>query len=74
MTEKQILSFKPHRDLNRPATNIPSAYRIANIALNDAMFCHTMRIQAGWNFRKGQVCVVAILGQLPPPGNMHHMD
>jgi len=26
-----------HRDLNRSATNIPSAYRIANIALNDAM-------------------------------------
>jgi hypothetical protein len=26
-----------HRDLNRSATNIPSAHRIANIALNDAM-------------------------------------
>jgi hypothetical protein len=32
------------------ATNIPGACRIANIAL----FCLTMRIQAGWNFRKGQ--------------------
>jgi hypothetical protein len=36
MTEKQILSFKPGRDLNRSATNIPSACGIANIALNDA--------------------------------------
>jgi hypothetical protein len=33
MTEKQILSFKPGPRL----TNIPSACRIANIALNDAM-------------------------------------
>ena len=37
MAEKKILSFKPARDLNRSATNIPSACRITNIALNDAM-------------------------------------
>ena len=43
------------RDLNMSARNIPSACRIANIALNDAVICLTMRLQAGWNFRKGQV-------------------
>ena len=37
MAEKQILSLKRLLDLNRSATNIPSACRIANIALNDAM-------------------------------------
>jgi hypothetical protein len=37
MTEKQIFSFKRHRELNMPATNIPSACRIANIDANDAM-------------------------------------
>ena len=36
--EKQILGSKPApRDLNMSARNIPSACRIANIALNDAM-------------------------------------
>ena len=37
MTEKQILGFKPAPRLEQGATNIPSACRIANIALNDAM-------------------------------------
>ena len=40
------------RDLNRSATNIPSACRIANIAINDAMILPYGANWAGWNFRK----------------------
>jgi hypothetical protein len=43
MTEKQILGFNRLRDLNRSATNIPSAYRIANIAFQDAPILTNMR-------------------------------
>ena len=32
-----MVTSSRHRDLNRPTANIPSAYRIANIALNDAV-------------------------------------
>jgi hypothetical protein len=35
--ESKFSASNRHRDLNRSATNIPSACRIANIALNDAM-------------------------------------
>jgi site-specific DNA recombinase len=38
-----------------PATNIPSACRIANIAVNDAMILSHDAIQSGWNFRKGHL-------------------
>jgi hypothetical protein len=41
-----------------PATNIPSACRIANIAVNDAMILSHDAIQSGWNFRKGQVAQI----------------
>jgi len=37
MTEKQVLGLKPVPRLEQVGTNIPSACRIANIALNDAM-------------------------------------
>jgi hypothetical protein len=37
MTEKQILGFNPAPRLEHIAANIPSACRIANIALIDAM-------------------------------------
>src|SRR6478672_6407290 len=57
MAEKQILSLKPTRDLNRSATNIPSACMIANIALDDAMILPYDAVQAGCNFRKGQMTV-----------------
>src|SRR5664280_1047353 len=37
MVEKQFSASSRLRDLNRSTTNIPSACRIANIAINDAM-------------------------------------
>ena len=37
MTEKQILGFNPAPRLEHIAISLPSACRIANIALNDAM-------------------------------------
>jgi hypothetical protein len=37
MTEKQILGFNPPPRLEHIAANIPSACRIANVALIDAM-------------------------------------
>jgi hypothetical protein len=47
-----------------PATNIPSACRIANIAVNDAMILPYDAIQAGWNFRKGQVRSITFFGNI----------
>ena len=37
MAQKQVLGFKPARDLNKSIMNIPSDNRIASIALNHAM-------------------------------------
>ena len=54
MAESKFSASSRHRDLNRSATNIPSAGRIANIALMDAMILPYDANPAGWNFRKGQ--------------------
>jgi hypothetical protein len=37
MAKKEVLGFKPGRDLNRLATSVPSSWRIASIAPDDAL-------------------------------------
>ena len=59
--------------MNRSATNIPSACRIVNIALNDAMIlsCDTnlgrmeFSERTGWNLRQGQANLRAQIAQQP---------
>jgi hypothetical protein len=52
-----------HRDLNRSATSIPSACRIANIALNDAMIL-SYDANLGWmefSERTGHSSVIELI-------------
>jgi hypothetical protein len=48
---EQVFSLKTTPRLELVGDEHPSACRIENIALNDAMILSTMRIQTGWNCR-----------------------
>src|SRR5262249_22491111 len=51
MPEKEVLDFSRRRDLNRLATNVPSSWRIASIAPDNALILPhraTPRGTTGW--------------------------
>jgi hypothetical protein len=47
MPKKQVLDFKPRRDLKRLATDVPSRWRMASIALDDALILFHPAIPGG---------------------------